>query len=163
MPLGLEIAGEIRPLTETEAAEPATNQVAQLTHLRDSHHAAARLLAMGERDMRVCQMTGYAPARLAGLKRDPLFQELIAHYRHAEDEGWTEFTSRAEQVARDLLQSIHDDVLDQPYIPLDKKVKAFEVIADRAGFAPIQRSINKNLNVSIAERMDAARRKKDAA
>jgi len=33
----------------------------------------------------------------------------------------------------------------------------FKAFADRAGFAPISRSVNKNLNHNIGERLDRAR------
>lgn len=161
MAIGLEIIGELVELTAAD--EPPGHTVRQVTTLRESHHAAARMLARGLRDLEVCRLTGYSPGRLAGLRRDPMFSELIGFYRQHEDKEAVEFEERMKLVAADTLASIQDDLLDMPYLPFDKKVEAFKVLADRAGYAPVQRSVNRNFNVSIAERMDAARKRKDVA
>jgi hypothetical protein len=47
MALDLEIAGEIRELTDAELAEIAPARPPVLKRLRDSHHAVARALASG--------------------------------------------------------------------------------------------------------------------
>jgi hypothetical protein len=117
----------------------------------------------GRRDMEISALTGYSPGRIAALHRDPSFQELVAFYKREEDALNQDFMDRMGVVARDLLQSVHDDILDLPYLPFKDKVEAFKVVTDRAGYAPVQRSISKSMNYTIAERMDAARKRKDDA
>jgi hypothetical protein len=62
------------------------------------------------------------------------------------------------------VQELHDRVLDRPEEIADETlINAIKVLADRAGYAPVQRSVNKNLNMNIAARMDAKVRKDEAA
>jgi hypothetical protein len=163
MMLELEIAGEIEPVKDGEAVPTQTPVILKTSVLRDSHHAVARLVSQGRRDMEISALTGYSPGRIAALHRDPSFQELVAFYKREEDALNQDFMDRMGVVARDLLQSVHDDILDLPYLPFKDKVEAFKVVTDRAGYAPVQRSISKSMNYTIAERMDAARKRKDDA
>jgi hypothetical protein len=123
----------------------------------------AWLLASGRRDIEVSRITGYSPARIATLRRDPLFQDLLEFYSSSSDAARREFTEMSEDIARDLAQSIHEDILDGTPVPLRDKAEAYKIFADRAGFAPIQRTIRKNLNVTVAERMERARRSRGEA
>jgi hypothetical protein len=160
MALDLDIAGEVTVLTEAELLDPPQHTVRATATLRESHHGVARLIAQGMRDLDVSRMTGYSPGRLATLRRDPAFTELVSFYKGEVDDAHMDLVDYAQVVARDALQSLHEDILDNPYIRPEIKADIFKTVADRAGFAPVQRSISRSVNVSIAERMDAVTRKR---
>ena len=161
MALDLEIAGPVRVL---DAPDPAAGKTPTLRRLRDSHHAVAKLLARGMTPLQVSLQTGYAPSRISTLQNDPAFRELLTFYHANQEAVAQEVEAQFLGIAKDLAQEIHERVLDAPEdIPFDDLVDAYKTFADRAGFAPITRSVNKNLNVNIGERLDAARRRKDEA
>ncbi len=159
MALDLEIVGVTRPLTEADegAAKPTP-----LVRLRDSHHAVARYIARGILPGEISHLTGYALSRISVLQTDPAFRELVEFYRADNREVHREVEEKLALTMLDLRQEIHDRVLDAPEgIAFGELVDAFKVVADRAGYAPVQRSINKNLNLNIGERLDRAREKKE--
>lgn len=159
--LDIEIAGAVRELREEEKA---VGQVPTLKRLRDSHHAVAKLLASGMTPMQVSLQTGYAPSRISTLQNDPAFKELLIFYAKERDVVAQEVETLFLGVARDAMQAVHERILDEGQeIPVGELREIFKTFADRAGYAPITRSINKNLNVNIGERLDAARKRKDAA
>lgn len=161
MPLDLEIIGPARDLTEDETS---VNRPVTLKRLRDSHHAVAHALAHGLTPFQVSLQTGYAPSRISVLQRDPMFQELMEFYRRDAEVAAQEVEAQMLLVGKDVLQEMHERVLDDEDIPLAVLNDVFKTVMDRAGYAPVQRSINKNLNLNIGDRMDAAARKrKDAA
>lgn len=161
MPLDLEIAGAMRALAPTETASQAAPV---LKRLRDSHHAVARLLAHGQTPEQVSLATGYAPSRISTLQRDPMFRELLAFYAKTADVARMEFEAQMEIIARDAAQAVHERILDEAdEVPLETLADVFKIFADRAGFAPVTRSVNKNLNLNIGERLDAARRRREEA
>jgi hypothetical protein len=162
MALDLEIVGEVRDLTE---ADTSVNAPVSLKRLRDSHHAVARLLAKGLTPAQVSLQTGYALSRISVLQRDPTFRELMTFYRRDEDAARIEYEAQMELVSRDYLQAIHEDLHDDVQMTTMEKAEIWKLVTDRAGFAPISRSVNKNLNLNIGDRMDAvkARMKRDAA
>jgi hypothetical protein len=63
-------------LPSTVGAEPH-----RLTKLRDRHHAIARLMAEGRRDVEIAAILQMSQSWLSTLKQDPAFQELLVHYK----------------------------------------------------------------------------------
>lgn len=164
MGLDLEVAGAVRELSEMEVLETPAAPAQRLKRLRDTHHAAARGLARGLGVNEVSLQTGYTSARLYGLMADPSFKELVAHYAKDSREAGLDVEARFLGVALDTAQVFHERILDDPDSVTPALVlEAFKVFADRAGYAPISRSINKNVNLNLGERLDAAKRKKDEA
>lgn len=154
MALDLDVVGEVTELTQVEVLAPPSHTVRATGALRESHHGVARLIAQGARDIDASRMSGYSPGRIATLRRDPAFQELVSFYKGEFDDTHMDLVTYAQEVARDTLQSLHEDILDGAPIKPEVKADIFKTVADRAGFAPVQRSISRSLNVSIAERMD---------
>lgn len=157
MGLDLEIAGAVRDLVEGEIGERPR---VSLKRLRDSHHAVAKMLARGLTEAQVSLQTGYALSRISVLKNDPSFTELMEFYRHDQDSVSESIEDKMMLMLRDFMQATHEELLDDEEIPFPQKLEALKLLADRAGFAPIQRSINKNVNLNIGERLDAARKRK---
>lgn len=159
MALDLEIAGavrDLRPDDETQAARPR-----ELTRLRDSHHQCARLVAAGLRTEEVSRITGYSIARLSWLQnQDPAFKELVEFYRQDSRDAQMAVEARLLGVALDAVQVFHERMLDEPETLAPATVlEAAKVLLDRAGYAPVTKSVNKNLNLNIGARFDAAKEK----
>jgi hypothetical protein len=157
--LDLELIGPARAVADADG-EPERAEVTPLK-LRESHHAAARLVARGLSNEDISLQIGYSPTTVSQLRGAPAFQELVAFYRADAERVASDFTAKAALVSLDLLQELHSRLIEKGDDLADPFVlDAFKVIADRAGFAPIQRSVSKNLNVNIGDRMDAIQRKK---
>lgn len=147
MDLGLEIIEEITDIQEGEQPVPAIVAPAKL---RDSHHAVARLVALGQAPAEISIQTGYSMIRLYTLARDPAFKDLVAFYRNNETQVHQDFMASMGLVARDALQEIHERLQDTPdRFDENQLVDLFKVVADRAGFAPVQRTINKSIHTTI--------------
>jgi hypothetical protein len=156
--LDLELCGVVRDVTAGDVVPRGSAPA--ITRLRDSHHTAARLLARGLNETEVAHITGYALSRLSSLKRDPLFAELIDAYRIEGREAARDLEAMWLGMAVDFGQHIHETLLDRPdEVPIGVALDVFKALADRAGMAPVTRSVNKNLNLNIGERLDAARQR----
>jgi hypothetical protein len=150
MALDLEIAGVVRELSEGEAALPVPARPRELVRLRDSHHQVARLFAAGLRPGAISAQTGYALSRLSILQNDPAFIELVEFYKTDARDVSREVEGIFLNVTLDSVQELHDRVLDRPEEIADETlINAIKVLADRAGYAPVQRSVNKNLNAKV--------------
>jgi hypothetical protein len=154
--LDLELCGVVREVTPGDVvprgAAPA------VTRLRDSHHAAARLIARGLNETEISHITGYALSRISSLKRDPLFAELVDAYRLDQRDTQRDLEAMWLGVAADYGQHIHEQLLDNPDgVPIGVALDVFKAFADRAGMSPVTRSVNNNLNVNIGDRLDRAR------
>jgi hypothetical protein len=163
MALDLEIAGAVRELSPDEGE--VTNHLPPLKRLRDSHHAVAKLVARGMSNMQVSLQTGYHPARVSQLQNDPTFKELVAFYRKDGDTVAQEMEAMFLAVGRDFMQEHLERLHDTPedFSPAELR-EAVRLYVDRAGFAPIQRSINKSVTRHIGERLDEAKKRvKDEA
>jgi len=160
--LDLELCGVVREVAAGEVVPRGSAPA--VARLRDSHHTAARLLARGLNETEVSHLTGYALSRISSLKRDPLFAELCEAYRLEQRESQRDLEALWLGVAADYGQHIHEQLLDNPEaVPVSVALDVFKAFADRAGMAPVSRSVTKNLNLNIGERLDAARTRQPAA
>lgn len=157
MGLDLELCGVVRDIEQGEVAPTAATP--RIARLRDSHHAVARLLARGLHETEIAHITGYAISRISSLKRDPLFAELITAYRYEQRDTQRDIEAMWLGVAMDYGQHIHEKLLDDEggEVSIGTALEVFKAFADRAGMAPISRSVSKNVNLNIGDRLDSAR------
>lgn len=158
--LNLDLTTGARELTPEELADRPPATVPQLKRLRDSHHTLARLIAAGLTTEQASLQTGYSYNRIALLRNDPSFANLVAFYRASRDEARLDLEARYLLIANDYAQHIHEQVLDAPEeVPLAQALEVFKAMADRGGMSPTAKSISKNINLNIGDRLDAARRR----
>jgi len=156
MGLDLELVGAVREVQVGE--EPPRASTPTTLRLRDSHHALARLLSRGVDETTCSHMTGYALSRISALKRDPLFIELMTAYRIDARDVQRDLEAMWLGIAQDYAQHAHERLHDSPdEVSVQTALDAFKVFADRAGFSPIARSDNRNVNINIGDRLDRAR------
>jgi hypothetical protein len=167
MALDLEIAGEARALSDTEYAEVLVESAKppQIKRLRDSHHALARALATGSTPQQASLTTGYSLSRISILQNDPSFRELMEYYRKSSDEAFLDLEGRIIGLAADSMQELRERMEDDPSSFSNEEIAAItKVMLDRAGYAPVSRSLNINKSVGIGERLDYFnRRRKESA
>ncbi len=165
MALDLEVAGVVIELTEAD--KPPTYDKTVVKRLRDSHHALARAIASGMSLQAASAATGYSPSRISMLQADPSFRELLDHYRRTKEEAVIDVEARFLYAGLDSLQSYMEQLEDDPEsIPVALRVEAAKIFSAIAGYAAVSRSINKNFNFGIGDRLDrveAKRPKKDEA
>jgi hypothetical protein len=160
----LDLTGPIREIDVDDIVPPARPPTVR--HLRESHHAVARLFAQGLRNAEISLQTGYSLSRLSVLQDDPTFMELVAFYRDDAKRVAQEMEAKFLLVGNDFMQAIHERLLDHPEGLSDALLlEAAKQFLDRAGFSPVNRSISKSLVMNIGERLDRAngRAVKDAA
>lgn len=81
----------VRPLEREDLArlEQGAGRVQpRVQKLSMAHHRLARLVAAGLRDHEVCAKSGFSGTRLASLKTDPAFQQLVAEYSTKIEQSW---------------------------------------------------------------------------
>jgi hypothetical protein len=137
----------------------------EIQRLRHTHHAIARYMAIGLKDVEICRITGYKPATLSMLKRGQAFRDLVESYKEM-----------AESQAFDLQRRIHfigDLTLDriQQRLENDESCNATPLehlrrlsvdLLDRDGYTPVKRSINLNIGRLDAEQLAAIKARAEA-
>ena len=150
-----EIVGE---LNDAELALLESNRHIQPidpVELRDSHHTLAKALARGARPAEASIITGYSSSRISILQRSPAFQQLVADYKEITDNGLVDYRTRLRDMGMDVLSNLWADATENP----DKYSPGFlldlgKVFVDRGGLAPETRSVNTNVNVDMAVRLE---------
>lgn len=159
----------VRELSLEEVRAMPRANVQRVKSLRDSHHMAARLLAMGLDRRDVAERTGYSYNGLSLLCVDPSFQELLQHYREVVTEQFVsatdEYFSNLTSVRVKSLRQIGDrlDEADQTgeKLPLNQLLSIHADTADRSGYPKRKESVN--LNLDFADRLEAAVRRSNSA
>lgn len=160
---------EVRPLTRDDLAcldqvrGPApTRAGGAVQRLRDPHHRLARLCAAGLRNEEIVVRSGYSYNRLATIRKDPAFIELVASYRDKVDaafereaETWMEQATSnmltAERMLAERLE-IHDEEGTLPSIRELMSIRSDS--ADRLGYG--KKATNLNVNVDLAAQLEKA-------
>lgn len=157
---------EVRQLDKTDLAllgDEKGSKPTPLKRLGDRHHALARCLASGMAESDAAIACGYVISRVSVLKSDPAFQELLAFYREDADRAYRDMHERLAGLSRDAVDELHtrleDDIqAEEKKISVGQLLEIAKMGADRTGHGP-QSSQNVNVNVGIASRLEAARRR----
>lgn len=138
----------------TESAVPASG----IKRLRDQHHALARALSAGMTNVEASAVTGYTPSWISSLRKDPAFRELLTFYHENIALVQRDLHERLVSLSLDFQAELQDRIENDAKGMSNKFVlEALVALADRTGHAPIARSVN--VNVDMAERLGAARRR----
>jgi DNA-binding CsgD family transcriptional regulator len=158
----------VRPLSEEDLAMLSDERGVQkpkvlssLTMLSERHRNLARLLAMGKPAWECAIITGYTESRISILKSDPAMQNLIKHYTEEKDIVFVQAHEKMAQVASTALDVLQDRLEDPEHVAKmsdGQLLQIVEVAADRSGLGPSSKS-EVQVNVNIADRLEAARRR----
>lgn len=160
------VFAEVRALDAADLSllgEEKGSRAPALKRLGDRHHALARCLASGMTEADAALACGYVGSRVSILKSDPAFKELLAFYRDDTDRAYRDMHERLAGLSRDAVDELHTR-LEEDMQAEEKKISVGHLLeiakmgADRTGHGP-QSSQNVNVNVGIASRLEAARRR----
>jgi hypothetical protein len=59
-----------------------------LLQVKAQHHTIAQLVVQGRRVIEISRRTGYSPAYLSRIQKDPVMQELLAYYARQRDQAY---------------------------------------------------------------------------
>ena len=108
-----------------------------LQQVRYSHHALAKLIAIGTSANQCAMITGYNPIRIQQLMKDATFKALVEDYREESKDTVANMTLRMSNISLDALEELQQRLHDSPEefsIPtLLDLVRSF---ADRTGHGP---------------------------
>jgi hypothetical protein len=151
------VNANLKPLFDNKPAPKS--QVPRLKRLRDSHHAVARLMAAGYRDVEIAVMTGYCQSRLSILKNDEAFKGLLGFYREQSRELAASVQDRMNNLLLDTLSVAQDRMDDAPDSFTHGEIHdLMRLLADRTGNGPSSRT-NIDVRIGLADKLEAARQK----
>lgn len=153
----------VRDLNEADLAArrlvPAAKP-APLQSLRDSHHHLARTLASDVSDTEASAITGYTPNRISILKNDPAFKELLEFYRKQQTGLFETVQDRFTALMLDCVSVIQERVEKDPdAITLSELRETAKFASGPAGYGPMTKSLNVNMNIDYASRLSEARKR----
>lgn len=153
----------LRPLTGADLALLETERgikPSAIQRISDRHHSLARLLSSGVSVQDACAITGYTESRVSILKGDPAFEELIEFYRQGKGETVQDLSDKLVAVARDAVSILQDRLeLEPETMDAETLLSVAKFGADRSGHGPQSRTTNVNVNVNLADRLSAARKR----
>lgn len=88
--------------------------VVPILRIKNTHHTAARLIAEGKRNIEVSAITGYSPAWVSTMQRDPSFKELVAYYRENAEAQFIDFHARLAALGLATLEELQDRLEVEP-------------------------------------------------
>ena len=158
VPLEVSVVGEVGDSDLALLAGARGSVVPMVKRLRDRHHALAKALVQGFSDAEASAITGYDPSRIATLKNDPSFKQLLAEYRTVKDGCFADFQERASVVSLEYLNILMDHAEETPEaISPSQALEVVKVLADRTGHAPVAKSVSVNATVDLTDRLTRAR------
>ena len=137
-----------------------------LKRLAERHHALARCLASGMSPGDAAVTCGYDQSRVSILQADPAFRELLTFYRDDVNRSYRDMHERLAGLSLDATALLQEQLeADLSAEPDERKLSAGQLMeltklgADRTGFGPQTSSTNLNINVDMAARLEAARKR----
>jgi hypothetical protein len=153
---------EARPATVEDLADIGPRR-AQITQIRDRHHAIARLAAQGWTARQIADALGIDVSGLRHMLKDPAMEELIVEFHTELDAGvlqaMDEQTRTITQVRGMAWHLIHDRLSDAmngvgPELPLGFLSNIAGDTSDRTGYT--RRTENVNINIDTASTLTRA-------
>lgn len=123
--------------------------LAALKKIRAWHHEAARMMASGLSDVEISRALDCSIGTLSTLRRSPAFHELLHAYTAGPDRLAMEANARLKSTALLALERV-EEVLSSPGpdgVPLGWLRDVVFPLLDRAGFAPVAKSVSLSANV----------------
>lgn len=146
-----------RDLRESDLAAAASDphmkvDPVRIKRMSFSHHAAARLVAMGKSNEEIALTTNYATGTISMLKQDPMFQELVAYYASHLEAEFKEFGAKLANLAADTIESLHEDLHEGKLTP-GQKLQVMTQALDRSGVVeapkPVHGAAGATLNINF--------------
>lgn len=158
------VSGEVlRPLTAVDLealSDEKGSKPSALKRISDRHHALARNLAGGMGAGEAAAVCGLSPSRVAILQADPMFQDLLSFYRREVGLVYRDMHEKLAGVSSIALDELQDRLEDAPEdISIGQLLEVVKLGADRTGYGPQSSTTNLNINVGLASKLEAARKR----
>lgn len=159
-PLAVAVERELEEADLALLGEEKGSQAPALKRISDRHHSLARMLAGGMPEGEAAVYCGYSLSRVSILKDDPAFQELLAFYRENVEREYMDLHQRLSGLAQDAAAELSIRLEEKPEdISIGQLMEITKMGADRTGHGPQSSSTNLNVNVDMAGRLEAARKR----
>lgn len=146
-------AADLAALGEEKGSKPSA-----LKRLSERHHALARVLASGVKPSEAAITCGYAPSRVSILQDDPAFKELLEFYRNDVDAQYRGLHERLSGLALDAAEVLQERLEENSDdISFGQLMELTKLGADRTGHGPQSNTVNLNIGVDLADRLQKAR------
>lgn len=156
-------AATARELTKEDIlalGEEKGSQPPPIQRLTDRHHNLARTLAEGVPHGEAGILCGYSSSRVSILLSDPAFKELVEFYRQGITDRFFDMHDRLHSFSKDALDELHVRLEEDPgKFSIGQLMESTKLGADRTGYGPQSSSTNVNVNVDLAGRLEAARKR----
>lgn len=131
-----------------------------LKSIRHRHHALARALASGMRDWEAAVATGYNISTISTLKADSMFQELLAFYESEANAPYIDMHQRLADLSQSAAEELQVRLEETPEdLSVNQLQDLVKLGADRTGHGPASTSTQVNVNIDLADRLAAARKR----
>lgn len=159
-PVGAEVVRELDRADLTLLGDEKGSRPPALKRLSERRHALARNLAGGMSPSEAAIICGYCLSRVSILQDDPAFKELLQFYRADVEAQYRDLHVRLSGLALDAADELTTRLEETPEdISIGQLLEITKMGADRTGFGPQSSSTNVNLNVDLAGRLEAARKR----
>ena len=159
-PLAAEVVRGLTAVDLSALADEKGSKPSAIKRISDRHHALARNLASGMSEGDAAVTVGLSISRVSILKADPAFQELLAFYREGVTTVYRDVHEKLSGVAATALAVIEDRLEDAPdEISMNALLEIAKLGADRTGHGPQSSNTNVNINIDMASRLEAARKR----
>lgn len=143
-PLELTLEGLISPGDLALLGETSSDSVGAVVpaQMRDRHHTIARMLALGFKQTQIAAVTGMSGSRISVIKTSPAFEELLTFYREESGAEFRDLTERFKHLGMEITGELLSRLEAAPEaISVGELRELLKTVADRAGYAPVQKSI----------------------
>lgn len=89
-------------------------QAKSIQKIRTTHHALARVLAEGAKDVDASAITGFSTKSITNLRADPAFQELLNHYMDNESQKTADYRERLLRLGMTAAEELQDRLEEDP-------------------------------------------------
>lgn len=159
----LEIGRSLTREDLVALSAPQNIKPKSVRQLRQSHHFAAKLVAEGRKGAEIQLVTGYAPATISNLKRDPAFQDLVSYYKEQTEEIYIDVHQRLAALSLDAVEVLHERLIDEPdSFKVEELQKTASLGLDRTGFGPTS-NLRHSGGVAVLTEETLTRIKEEAA
>lgn len=164
--LGLAIA---TPLTATytrdltaadllETEKPKGTKPVAIKKLRRRHHELAKMIATGLPQGQAAAAMGLTDSRVSILMEDPMFKNLLTMYADQVDAAFLTVNEKMANLGEDIIDDLHETFeADPDAFTIAQKHELLKTLMDRTGNGPATATTQVNVNVGLADRMEAAR------
>lgn len=133
-----------------------------IARVRQKHHLLARYIAKGYGIGEAALLSGYGTGTARNLELDPTFQELVRYYtielEPFREQMVVKLQAISMEAADEILDRLDDNALREK-MPTKQLEALVTLGTDRLGLPPKMAAQELNVNVNIATRLEAARKR----